>query len=382
MVITTVVVGVLAVLVTAGVCAVVVAAHLRADVARAAEATSGRADAEARHADERGRSVDRRLEALHGELGRMTSVVADLRADRAHQHGEFLARLADTTRATNELHHTARGLREALANPKARGQWGERTAEDILRRAGFVEGVTHVRQRATSCGSIPDVTFLLPGDLALHMDVKFPAANYLRALEATSPADRHTAEKAFLGDVRQRIRELAGRGYIDPATTVDYVLLFIPNESIYGFVHDRAPGLVDEALTRRVVLCSPFTLFAVLAVIRQAVDALRLEKASDEILRCLATFGDEWDRFCDQLDRVEKQFDTAARGFDALAGVRRRQLQRRVDGARQLGEERVRTPPEPATGQAVAGHRPPRPPPVSPTGTSAVSRAPPTARRS
>jgi DNA recombination protein RmuC len=375
MVITTVAVGVLAVLVTAGVCALVVAAHVRAVVAD----TTGAAT---RHADERGRSVDRRLEALHGELGRITGVVADLRAERAHQHGEFLARLADTTRATTELHRTARGLREALASPKARGQWGERTAEDILRRAGFVEGVTHVRQRATSAGSIPDITFLLPGDLVLHMDVKFPAANYLRAIEATGPADRAAAEKAFLGDVRQRIRELAGRGYIDAATTVDYVLLFIPNESIYGFVHDRAPGMVDDALARRVVLCSPFTLFAVLAVIRQAVDALRLEKASDEIIACLAAFGDEWDRFCDQLDRVDKQLDTAARGFDALAGVRRRQLQRKVDAARQLGEERRRPPPLPPEGRAVRGPSSARPPSVAPAGPDGFSRAPPIGRRS
>ncbi len=381
MVITTVAVGVLAVLVTAAVCAVVVAAHVRSAVSAATGESSGRADAEARHADERGRSVDRRLEALHGELGRITGVVADLRAERAHQHGEFLARLADTTRATTDLHRTTRGLREALANPKARGQWGERTAEDILRRAGFVEGVTHVRQRATSCGSLPDVTFLLPGGLVLHMDVKFPAANYLRALEATSPADQGAAEKAFLGDVRQRIKELGGRGYIDAATTVDYVLLFIPNESIYGFVHDRAPTLVDDALARRVVLCSPFTLFAVLGVIRQAVDALRLEKASDEILGCLAAFGDEWGRFCDQLERVEKQLDTAARGFDALAGARRRQLQRKVDAARQLGEERGRPPPEPTAG-AVAGGRPVGPPAVSRPSPTGLSRAPPADGRS
>ncbi len=337
MVITVVVVGALAVLVTAGVVAAVVAAQLRRWSSAAGAARSA---AEAREAEFRDRALDRQFDAVHGELRQVGAVVADLRAERSRQHGEFLARLDDASQATGALHHTTAALREALASPKARGQWGERTADDVLRLAGLVEGVSYLRQRATAAGTIPDVTFLLPGDLLLHMDVKFPAANYLRSLEAASPAERAAAERTFLTDVRARIREVTDRGYIEAGTTVDYVLLFVPNESVYGFLHDRDPALVDFALASKVVLCSPFSLYAVLAVIRQAVDAMRLERATDDILRCLATFGAEWERFCEQLARVERAQDTLARQLEALAGTRRRRLQRQVDAARQLHDER------------------------------------------
>lgn len=336
MVITAIAVGVLAVLVTAVVVAAVLTAHLRRMTA--ADAVSASRDA--READLRSEALDRQFDAVHGELHRVGTIVSDLRAERSQQHGEFLARLDDASRVTTDLHHTTRSLREALASPKARGQWGERTADDVLRVAGLVEGVSYVRQKATAAGTIPDVTFLLPGDLHLHMDVKFPAANYLRFLDAQAPGEQAAAAKAFLVDVRARIKELTGRGYISPGTTVDYVLLFIPNESIYGFIHDRDPALVDDALRQKVVLCSPFTLFAVLAVIRQAVDAVRLEKAGDEILRCLGAFGEEWERFCDQLEKVERSHDVASRQLEALAGTRRRRLQRQVDSAYQLGGER------------------------------------------
>ena len=123
-------------------------------------------------------------------------------------------------------------------------------------------------------GTIPDFTFLLPGELrAAHgrqvPDRQLPAA--------PRRVDRRRAGRAaatrFLRDVRQRVRELTGRGYVEPGATVDYVLLFIPNESVYGFIHEHDPTLIDEALRQRVVLCSPFTLFAVLAVVRQAVDS-------------------------------------------------------------------------------------------------------------
>ena len=230
-----------------------------------------------------------------------------LQERQAEQHGELSAHLTDAAQVTAGLADTTQQLRRTLAGTKARGQWGERMADDVLRLAGFIEGISYVKQRALPGGTIPDVTFLLPGDLLLNMDVKFPVDNYVRALDATTAAERAAAEKAFLRDVRARVRELAGRGYVIPGITVDHVLLFIPNEAVYGFVHERDPDLADVALGQKVVLCSPFTLFAVLGVIRQAVDAVHLTRASDEILTTLADFRDQWERFSESLDAVGQE---------------------------------------------------------------------------
>ncbi|CAN5446846.1 hypothetical protein BH10ACT1_BH10ACT1_15820 [soil metagenome] len=280
-----------------------------------------------------------RAEVRH-QLDRVADLVLGLSDRQVTQHGEVSASLAETLRATAGLADTAGHLREALASPKARGQWGERMADDVLRLAGFVEGINYRRQVALPGGTIPDVTFLLPGELLLHMDVKFPLDNYLRASSATTATDRSSAEAAFLRDVRQRVKELAGRGYVQAGVTVDHVLLFIPNEAVYGFVHQHDPGLADLALRQKVVLCSPFTLFAVLGVIRQSVEAHEVSKASDEILQCLAGFGDQWLRFSEQLDLVAKRFDTAQRGLEDLTGPRRRQLERQLDRLEDLRSRR------------------------------------------
>ena len=316
MVITAIVVGVLAVLLTVGVGAAVLAAHLRRTTG------PGRLRTEA---------FEQRVSGLHDEIRRMGELVATLRLERAEQQGQVLTSLREATRTTAALSDTTRQLREALASPKARGQWGERMADDVLRLAGLVEGVSYVRQTPLPGGTVPDVTFLLPGDLVLHMDVKFPVDNYLRSLEASSPAEQAAAEQAFLRDVRQRVKEIAGRGYVDPATTVDHVLVFIPNEAVYGFVHEHDPGLIDFALRQQVVLCSPCTLFAVLAVVRRAVEAFRLERTSSEVLQCVASFGEQWDRFSAQLDTVVKRVESVHTAIDDLAGPRRRQLQRTLD---------------------------------------------------
>ncbi len=295
--------------------------------------------------DLRNQVIEQKLSSLSAgvtdELTRVSRLVAQLQTEQASQQSDLRAKLGETTRQTSELAATTQNLRQALASPKARGQWGERMADDVLRLAGLTEGVNYRRQTGVAGGGIPDVTFLLPQERVLHMDVKFPIDNYVRAIEAASEAEGRVATTAFLKDVRQRVKELTSRDYIDPETTVEYVLAFIPNESVYSYIHEHDPDMIDFALAQRVVLCSPFTLFAVLAVIRQSMDAYRLERTSDEILNCLGGFTKEWEKFSDQVDKLGRSFETTQRAYDDLAGTRRRALQRRLDQVEDLRTRRT-----------------------------------------
>jgi len=294
-----------------------------------------------RQLDLRTTAFEKRVEGLTTQLERLGDVVVKLQQDSAQQHGQLVTGLKDATSSTRALAETTGHLREALASPKARGQWGERMADDVLRLAGMVEGVTYRKQTGIAGGAIPDVTFLLPGGRVLHMDVKFPVDNYLRHLEAATDAERDLHAKAFLRDVRGRVKELSTRtGYIDADTTLDEVLLFIPNESVWAFIHERDPQLIDVALGQKVVLCSPVSLFAVLAVIRQAVEQTRLARTSNEILECLAGFGQQWTKFSESLDGVVRKFDTAQRGLEEVTGPRRRQLERQLDRIEDLRANR------------------------------------------
>ena len=82
---------------------------------------------------------------------------------------------------------------------------------------------------------------------------------------------------------------------------------------------------------QRVVLCSPTTLFAVLGVVRQAMDTFAVERASEDILQCLAGFDEQWRRFSEQIEKVDRHLDTLSRSFGELSGPRRRQLERQLD---------------------------------------------------
>ena len=272
---------------------------------------------------------------VQADLGRLSALVQKLGESTSERFVQVDTSLRAHTEITQSLAGTASSLREALASSNARGQWGERMAEDVLRMAGMQERVNYFKRTAVDGDGkgIPDFTFVLPKGHVLFMDVKFPMASYLKYLEAGTDAEREAHRATFVRDVRTRVRELARREYAqtDDRPTVDNVLLFVPNESLAAFIHEADTSLIEEAMAQNIVICSPMTLFAFLGVIRQAFDNFMIEQTSKEILGLLGKFGQQWNKYTEQVERVRKNFDTVSRSFDELATTRRRALEKPLD---------------------------------------------------
>ena len=291
--------------------------------------------------------IDARLDQVHAEmraeLTKLSEMVTTLGRSSAENFGQDTNTLHAHAEIANTLADPTRALREALANPQARGQWGERMAEDVLRLAGFVENVNYRKQtQIDGATGRPDYTFDLPKGQQLFMDVKFPMAAYLRYLEAGTDAEREAHLKAFLRDVRARVRELAKREYASTGSgaTIDNVLLFIPNEQITGFIHEHDPSLLDDAMGQQVVMCSPLTLFAFLGVIRQAHDNFMIEQTSDEILQLIGKFGTQWTKYAEQIDKIKRRFQGVEKDFEALTTTRRRALERPLQELEAIRQQR------------------------------------------
>jgi len=277
--------------------------------------------------------IDQQLQRMTGELDNVSKLMQDLEKDRVEKFGELAHHLQVVGEQTKALTQSTSTLREALASSKARGQWGERMAEDVLRFAGFIENVNYLKQKTIAgIGSRPDFTFLLPQDLKLNMDVKFPLDNYVRFLEAPSEQEKAKYRNDFLRDVKTKVKEVTTRDYINPEqNTVDYVLLFIPNEQVYAFIHEQDNAILDEGIKNHVILCSPMTLFAVLAVVRQAVENFSLEKTSNEILSLFGAFKKQWDEFIKKLEGLGRRIEDLQKEYETLHTRRRRQLEKPLD---------------------------------------------------
>jgi len=286
--------------------------------------------------------IDQTLKMMKEDLRGIETLVTTLEKDREQKFGELTSQIKSTTEQTIKLRETTGKLHEALSSTKTRGQWGERMAEDVLRLAGFIEGVNYRRQKTLeTVSSRPDYTFLLPQDLIVNMDVKFPLDNYLRYLETEGNADREQYKAQFLRDVKNRIKEVVTREYINPEeNTVDYVIVFIPNEQVYAFINEHDSSLLDQALKDKVILCSPITLYAILAVIRQAVDNFNLEKTASQIMSLLATFNKQWNFFINSFDKMGKKIEEAQREYNHLISTRRNQLERPLRQIADLRQQR------------------------------------------
>ena len=113
---------------------------------------------------------------------------------------------------------------------------------------------------------------------------------------------------------------LAKRDYLDKAdnNTIDYVLMFVPNESISSFVHEADPDLIDTALKQKVVLCTPLTLYAFLVVIRQATDSFHTEQNAADIMKRINLFNKQWDEYTKAVESVEDQFKKLVGAIESI----------------------------------------------------------------
>jgi DNA recombination protein RmuC len=281
--------------------------------------------------------IDLSVQAIDKTLSEMQKKVDDVAKGNiavstlVQQHGEITTKLKETT----EL------LSHALASSKKRGEWGERMAEDIMRLVGMCEGINYTRQKTLEGSSgRPDYTFLLPNNLKVNMDVKFPLDNYMHYLKAESDHDRKRFKEELLKNTKVMIRQVTGREYINPSdNTVDYVIVFIPNEQVYSFINEAEPTIMDEALRQKVILCSPFTLYAVLAVIRQAIENFNLERTASEILKLLAEFNKQWAAYKDKFKAMGDRLDAARKEYDALITTRSNMLERPLKKIKELSSQ-------------------------------------------
>jgi DNA recombination protein RmuC len=286
---------------------------------RVAEASSERLGKSAKDIDTSLRSVQ---ESLSQRMQQMDVEIKRLHDQNAEKFG-------NVDRAVNDLVKRTSDLNNVLSSSQARGQWGERMAEDMLRAAGFIEGANYKKQNTIEGGGRPDYTFMMPPDRVLYMDVKFPMDSYTAFVAAVDQTSRDSLKKDFITAVRARVTELQKRDYAVVTTehSLDYVLLFVPNESITGFIHEADPNLIDWALAQKVVLCSPLNLYAFLVVIRQATESFHTEQAASHMMQLMNKFKVQWEKYVKSLDQVKKSFDKMQGELDVLTvGARYKKL--------------------------------------------------------
>ena len=277
------------------------------------QAKDDRQDAISTAATKVGEVIDHTKKQIDEKMGRLETEIRQLREINSEKFGSVdtaVAGLAQQTQALNKV----------LSSSQGRGNWGEKMLVDILMQAGFERGINYEMQEKLEAGGKPDFTFKLPPDRVLYLDSKFPMENYLKYFEAQDDNTRKIMKDAFIKNVEDRVKELEKRDYVQQSgsNALDYVLLFIPNESVLGFIQQHKPTLIDDAVAKRVVLCSPLTLYAFLGVVRQATASFAMEQNANEVLRLLTNFGKAWASYVKNLKDIARHFDAMQKKLKAV----------------------------------------------------------------
>ena len=277
------------------------------------QAKDDRQDAISTAARQVGEVIDTTKKQIDEKMGRLETEISKLREANSEKFGNVdtaVAGLAQQTQALNKV----------LSSSQGRGNWGEKMLVDILMQAGFERGINYEMQEKLEAGGKPDFTFHLPPDRVLYLDSKFPMENYLKYFEAQDDNTRKIMKDAFIKNVEDRVKELQVRDYVHQsnANALDYVLLFIPNEGVLGFIQQHKPSLIDEAVAKRVVLCSPLTLYAFLGVVRQATASFAMEQNANEVLRLLTNFGKAWGNYVKNLKEIAGHFEKMQKKLKAV----------------------------------------------------------------
>jgi len=266
------------------------------------------------------KSLEKQMEISRKEVG-----------DLKTQNAAIREQLANTAKVTEGLQVSTDSLKNLLTNNRLRGEWGEQVAEDLLLAAGFVENVNFTKQTTTNEGR-PDFTIKLPDGAKLNVDAKFPFDDLMEYQEAKTLAAKKVALQKFDRSIRTKAKAITSKDYINPEdNTLDFVVMFIPNEMIFSFIYEKLPGINEYCNERKVVLAGPFGFTAVLRLVLQAYKNFGYEKNLQEIFGLVSKFQDEYTKFGGTLQKLGSQLETAQKTYREVEGTRSRQLTKVVD---------------------------------------------------
>ena len=285
------------------------------------------------------------LENKREEITRMVKgleeYVKNAEKERIDSYATLKNSVEESRKVTEQLSISTEGLKKVLSDNQVRGQFGEKVADDLLKMAGFVHGVDYeFNKEQVESKTRPDFSIFLPDGTRVNVDSKFPYANLRRMIESEDKEVKVKLKKDFEKDVKEKIRQVTTRDYINPeAKTVEFVILFIPNEMIFSYVYDKMPDVTEFAMENRVVLAGPFSFTAILRMIKQAYENFRVQKNIYSIIGHVKAFEKEFDTFSESFFKIGERIGALQKQYDTVSTTRFNQLTRRVDRVRQEGLE-------------------------------------------
>jgi len=281
------------------------------------------------------------VEKIDSELRDSQKKIENLERERIGEFSKMKTILDEHKNITVELKNSTDNLKNILSNNQLRGKYGEEVAENLLKIAGFIKGVNYDSNLSQEMNANrPDFTIYLPDKTKVNIDVKFPYSNLQKYQEVKSEKEKREYFAKFKTDVKQKIKQITGRDYINPEEkTLDFVILFVPNEMIFSVINDKLYDVVEEANAKKVAIVGPISFITFLRIIYQSYNNFRVQEDLHRVVNLIGKFKQEFSKYSDEFDKLGDRIGSMSKQYDSLATTRTRQLTKIID---QISEEDVK----------------------------------------
>jgi DNA recombination protein RmuC len=289
--------------------------------------------------DKRQQAVEQLVAPLKEQLGRVDSQLLRLDQERRESRGRLEAQLRTLSETGERLRTETGALVTALRKPNARGQWGQMQLRNVVELAGMVRHCDFNEQSSMAGDERtlrPDLVVNLPGGKHVVVDAKAPLQGVLDAYQARDEAERERYLKDHARLLRKHVKALADKAYwAGMDTAPDMVVMFLPGEHLYSSALEADPGLIEDAMARRVLIATPTILLALLHSVAYGWQQERVAESAQEISELGRELHTRLVKLSTLLSKLGSRLNSAVTAYNETIGSYESRV---LPGARRFAE--------------------------------------------
>jgi len=261
------------------------------------------------------------MEEMKTTVERMRQQSQEAAEKRIASETQLVSTIDEMRKASTTFFDETKKIAGALASSQTRGKFGEAQLQLLLEQAGLREGHEYDAQRSTTdadSSGIPDITVHMPGGSKLFIDSKFPFDRFLEAFGTEDQAERDELLAAHTKDLLKHVDALSKRGYHKSQGSPDFVVLFLPFETLLAEALRIDPNLLEKAFKVGVTLATPTTMMALLRTVGHIFTRNQLAENADDITKVAATFLKNITLLHSKIVAVGKAINSTSKAYEDL----------------------------------------------------------------
>ncbi len=269
-------------------------------------------------------SIQGLVNPLRETLGKYERQLLEMERKREQAYGGIRQYLESAVNAQTELRKETSNLVKALRAPNVRGKWGEMSLRRVVEIAGLLEHCDFEEQETISGEDSrlrPDLTIYLPNNRKIVIDAKVPLDSYLKAIEMENDEEQERLIAEHSRHLHRHISLLGSKSYWDQLQgSPEFVILFIPLESLYSAALHHDPTLLEKGTLKKVILATPTTLIALLKSVDYGWKQEKLAQNAEQIAVIGKEMYDRLFKLAEHLSKLGTNLDRAVQAYNETAG--------------------------------------------------------------